>query len=578
MTAVAVATTVERFTGDREDWPIWHARFRGALDEAGLLDLADGGETRPAAGGSRTTDALTRMSGTAEEHWKRKNRKLFSAVQRSLDDDLMMTVTGAVDDGDGKAAYDELVRLNKATTTASLNAILLQLLLLRADDEADVDRVLSRQQTLNTQLRAGKAGRELSDETMAAIVFLALPPTMEGFTDRWLDAEEPGSPGDPMTRKTLIAKLGEHRAAKASMAQRPETALHLAPAKGCDPPECPESTGDEMRRAIKDLADQVAALKAMDCKHCGGRHDSDKCWKKYPHLRPPKRWAPGGGRQDKAGVVFAAVEQQMGALSSLAGQLDKLILDSGCSITAVPDKDQLRDVRQARPGHTVQTADGKLLPVTHYGTLAATVATGKGRDRGRHATGSTTDMGRSPTELVTFEIPDCLVVPKLATSLISIMQLTKYGYKAVFSGGDSFVETPDGRKIPIGTDEKVPYLSIKITDLSYSGVDFKLLHSRYGHANLQKLRRMSQAVDGIQISGKSDDFICHDCAVGKAKRRTFRRKRERSRKYKRPGDMIHSDVSGPHIISTVDRCTYAVSFIDQVTEYTQICVLYSQKI
>ena len=31
--------------------------------------------------------------------------------------------------------------------------------------------------------------------------------------------------------------------------------------------------------------------------------------------------------------------------------------------------------------------------------------------------------------------------------------------------------------------------------------------------------------------------------------------------------MIHTDVSGPHIVSTIDRCTYAVSFIDQVTEY-----------
>ena len=120
MATVAVAATVERFTGDREDWPIWHARFRSALDEAGLLDLADGEEKRPAAGGDVTVDPLTRMSGTARDHWRRKNRKLFSTVQRALDDDLMMIVTGAVDDGDGHGAYVELVRLNKATTTASL--------------------------------------------------------------------------------------------------------------------------------------------------------------------------------------------------------------------------------------------------------------------------------------------------------------------------------------------------------------------------------------------------------------------------------------------------------------------------
>ena len=119
MATVAMTTTIDRFSGDREDWPVWNARFRGALDDANLIDLADGRELRPAAGGDRTTDALTRLTGTAEEHWERRNRKLFSAIQRSLDDDLMMTVTGAVVDGDGKAAYDELIRLNKATTTAS---------------------------------------------------------------------------------------------------------------------------------------------------------------------------------------------------------------------------------------------------------------------------------------------------------------------------------------------------------------------------------------------------------------------------------------------------------------------------
>ena len=456
-TVGATTTTIERYTGDRDDWPVWHARFRGALDDMDLLDLADGREERPEPGGTATTDPVTRLRGTAEDHWRRRNRKLFSAVQRGLDDELMVTVTGAVDDGDGRAAYGELVRLNKATTTASLNAILLQLLLLRAGDEADVDRVLSRQQTLNTQLKAGKAGRELSDETMAAIVFLALPPTMEGFTDRWLDAEEPGSPGVPMKRKTLISKLGEHRAAKAGLATtHPERALQLSSSQGRDRLAGSESPGADWQRTIKDLADQVAALKAMDCKHCGRRHDSDQCWTKYPHLRPPhmrlyarKQARVREGDSDKAGVVFSAVAQQMGALRSLAGQMDKLVLDSGCSVTAVPSRDQLTNVRQARSGHTVQTADGRLLPVTHYGTLAATVATttGGGRDRGRDSTGATTtDMGRSPTKLVTLTVPDCLVVPELATSLISILQLTKIGYKVTFSGKDSFVEAPDGKR------------------------------------------------------------------------------------------------------------------------------------
>ena len=34
--------------------------------------------------------------------------------------------------------------------------------------------------------------------------------------------------------------------------------------------------------------------------------------------------------------------------------------------------------------------------------------------------------------------------------------------------------------------------------------------------------------------------------------------------------MVYSDVSGPHVQSAVDRCTYAVSFIDHATEYKSV--------
>ena len=210
MATTTTVATIERYSGDREDWTVWHARFRGALDDVDLLEVADGTEVEPSAGGDAVVDTVTRKTDTKQGHWKRKNRKLFSALQRALDDDQMVTVTSAVADGDGKAAYDELVRLNKATTTASLNAILIQLLLLRADDEDGVDRVLAKQQSLNTQLKTGKAGRELSDETMAALVFLALPSSMDGFADRYMDSDEPGDAGNPMKRKTLITKLTQH--------------------------------------------------------------------------------------------------------------------------------------------------------------------------------------------------------------------------------------------------------------------------------------------------------------------------------------------------------------------------------
>ena len=79
MTAVAVAAAVERFTGDREDWPIWHARFRSALDEAGLLDLADARRRREEAGGRRRDD-----SGPAHEDERYSKGPLATEEQKTV--------------------------------------------------------------------------------------------------------------------------------------------------------------------------------------------------------------------------------------------------------------------------------------------------------------------------------------------------------------------------------------------------------------------------------------------------------------------------------------------------------------
>ena len=105
-----------------------------------------------------------------------------------------------------------------------------------------------------------------------------------------------------------------------------------------------------------------------------------------------------------------------------------------------------------------------------------------------------------------------------------------------------------------------------MSDLSYSGVDFHLWHSRYMGVSQDKVLRESKIVNGVEITGDKAKFPCHDCKTAKAKRRTFQRKRGRNKKYLKPGDMVYTDVTGPHIRSVIYNCEYAVSFIDHYTE------------
>jgi hypothetical protein len=63
----------DRYNGNPRDFVLWTARFEGALDDLGLLDLADGKTTRTGSDEAKAT-------------YDKNSRKLYQLLLKALDD------------------------------------------------------------------------------------------------------------------------------------------------------------------------------------------------------------------------------------------------------------------------------------------------------------------------------------------------------------------------------------------------------------------------------------------------------------------------------------------------------------
>lgn len=98
------------------------------------------------------------------------------------------------------------------------------------------------------------------------------------------------------------------------------------------------------------------------------------------------------------------------------------------------------------------------------------------------------------------EVQDVLLVPDLATNLLSISEICKKGLKVVFTATKCEVLDDDGDVIASGTEEDGLYrLNQKKTEKSFLTVDSNIWHKRLGHMNQQSMVKLLSMADGIVL-------------------------------------------------------------------------------
>jgi len=105
-------------------------------------------------------------------------------------------------------------------------------------------------------------------------------------------------------------------------------------------------------------------------------------------------------------------------------------------------------------------------------------------------------------------------------------------------------------------------------------ISLQLLHEKMGHASAETLKRMvkNKTVTGIELND-FDEFECEACEYGKQTRRSFPSATPRKLEV---GDLVHTDVSGPHE-PTYNGARWFIVLKDDASEFRMVHILRSKE-
>jgi hypothetical protein len=114
--------------------------------------------------------------------------------------------------------------------------------------------------------------------------------------------------------------------------------------------------------------------------------------------------------------------------------------------------------------------------------------------------------------------------------------------------------------------------SINIVFLSQSNDINKLWHEIFGHLNYNYLHQLSKEnmVEGLPAI-KFTSGVCKGCILGKHPEKKFEKGKEQ--RDSSPLEMIHSDIMGPFLYTSIIKAQYVLTFIDDFSHFTWVFVL-----
>ena len=171
------------------------------------------------------------------------------------------------------------------------------------------------------------------------------------------------------------------------------------------------------------------------------------------------------------------------------------------------------------------------------------------------------------------KMKDVLYVPGLKKNLLSISALDEKLYIVAFIDGEVLM-WPRGKSIDdvvvIGVQEGGLYKlkGHSNSTLVHSTITLiELWHRRFVHIHYKALLIVSKMVTGLPEIQVNHEGICKGCTQEKYVNQPFP---SNDRKSKRALDIIHSDLCGPMLDTSVRGYVYYVSFIEDFSRKTWI--------
>jgi transposase InsO family protein len=159
----------------------------------------------------------------------------------------------------------------------------------------------------------------------------------------------------------------------------------------------------------------------------------------------------------------------------------------------------------------------------------------------------------------------------MTKNLISISVLQDKGYDVLFRGPKVYIQ-PRGSK----QAKMIGIRSRKLYRLQFESPQAlisnnkdmgELWHRRMAHLHHGALNVLKEIVTGLPELSTEHSDVCKGCALGKYAKTSFPSSDNRSKGIL---DLVHSDVCGPMSSTSLTRCEYFVTFIDDFSRKTWI--------
>jgi hypothetical protein len=169
-------------------------------------------------------------------------------------------------------------------------------------------------------------------------------------------------------------------------------------------------------------------------------------------------------------------------------------------------------------------------------------------------------------------LPQCLYVPDLSASLLSIPHLDKEGFSTNF----------EKKKVTIVRNNVVlleGQLQNGLYELPLSPVGWEVanvamtqetMHRRLGHFATRKLLKMRGMVDGMEKVTTTKEIHCQACEEGKHKRSSFPDSVSKSSKIL---EILHMDLAGPSRTASLGNGLYALVIVDDFSNLYHVEIL-----
>ena len=312
---------------------------------------------------------------------------------------------------------------------------------------------------------------------------------------------------------------------------------------------------------------ETAALLATSskppCIHCGGSHRSNRCWKKFPHLRPGynRNKALNARENNDESIEIALfglqVEKSLGAKHGPFAQSSKhWYIDSGCTSHMTHDRS---------------------LFITYSEVSSSPVDLGAGSWAEIKGVGDILISLQVHGKIRQCRIKNVKHVPKLRYQLLSVRSMAKLGIRTIFDLDNVYLrEKTNGKLLATGSSHNNLYALDIVRDSVPKHkallANLDLWHQRLAHINAETIKNISThgVVKGIDIKPAAKITNCTGCILGKSHRSPF--PKMSGRKSSNILDLVHSDVLGPVEVPSIGGSRYIITFIDDhskwIAEYT----------